>query len=59
VAFADELTDVELAAGGHLGRPGVAEVGIVLPYDDLGRRAELGAQVLVQRLQGLDHVPVP
>ena len=53
VALADELTDIQLALPAHLGRTGVAEVGVVFPDDDFGVR-----DVIRERRQRLCHVLV-
>lgn len=54
VLLPDELADVEFAPGGHLGRGGIADVGVVLPDHGLGVRAAEGEQ----RFQRVEHVLV-
>ena len=49
-----QLADVELAARAHLGRGGVADVGVVRPDHRLG----VGPVKLEERLQGVEHVTV-
>ena len=55
VALAAELAEVDHAGGGHVGGPGVADVGVVLPHHGLGLPAVPGAQAI----EGVGHVTVP
>ena len=55
-ALAYELPDVQLAALSHLGRASVAEMGVVLPDDDLCVAASAAAEMIGQREQRLGHV---
>jgi hypothetical protein len=57
VALADQLSDVQLAAGSHLGGPRVAQVGVVGPHGDPARLA-VAAEMAGERVQRAGHVAV-
>ncbi|WYB39810.1 hypothetical protein WJ438_38205 [Streptomyces sp. GD-15H] len=52
--FADQLADVDLTDVSHVRGTGIADVGVVRPYDPLG----LGAVVLHETVQCVGHVVV-
>ena len=54
VPLADQLADVDHPGGGHVGGPGVADVGVVLPDDSPG----FPTVKLHQRVECLGHVGV-
>src|SRR5688500_459546 len=58
VPLADQLSDVQLAGTTELGRPGVAEVGVVCPDHDPGALA-LAVEVTDQRPERLGHMTIP
>ena len=55
-SLANELTDIQLAVFSHLRRASVAEMGVVLPDDDLCVAASAAAEMIGQRDQRLGHV---
>ena len=56
--LAHELTEVQLATLGGVGRAGVADVRVVGPDHDAGRPAAAAGEVLVEQLQRFGHVLV-
>src|SRR4051812_32857583 len=54
VTFADYLTDVDHARGGHIGSPSVTNVGVVLPNDSSCGRPVVSDQPV----EGVDHVAI-
>ena len=55
VTFPGELADVDLAGTGHIGGPGVPDMGVVRPHHRLAARPVVGQQPV----KGVVHVPVP
>ena len=58
VALAHDLPDVELALRSELRGASIAEVGVVLPDDDLARPSQLAIEVLCDHGESVRHVPI-
>jgi hypothetical protein len=54
--FPDQLAHIQLSPSRGLGRPSIAQVGIVRPDHDLRLPIPLSAQVAAERVEGVDRV---